>query len=143
MILDDRRAVLVGGVAFVSCCLSRKAAALESGEAPRSFDSVAFCCLDCSKCDAYLATIRRDEALRAEVAARWKMKPEQVECLGCKSKEALFSCTLKQCATRRGVKTCAHCPDFPTCKDEQWTKFPALRATAARMRATLGRGVAS
>ena len=99
---------------------------------------VAFCCLDCSKCDAYLATIRRDHALRAEVAARWKMKPEQIECLGCKSAKALFNCTLKQCATKRSLPTCAHCPDFETCKDEQWTRFPTLRETATRMRATLG-----
>ena len=66
------------------------------------------------------------------------MKPEQVECLGCKSAKALFSCTLKKCATKRGLQTCAHCSDFPTCKDEQWTRFPNLRETATRMRATLG-----
>ena len=77
MILDDRRAVLVGGTAFVACCFCRGALAGEGDKAPRSFDMVAFCCLDCSKCDAYLATIRKDDALRAEVAERWKMKPER------------------------------------------------------------------
>ena len=138
MILDDRRAVLVGGTAFVACCLCREAIAGDSEKAPRSFETIAFCGLDCSKCDAYLATIRGDDALRAEVAARWHMKPEQVECLGCKSSKALFSCTLKQCATRRGLPTCAHCPDFQACTDEQWTRYPKLRETATRMRATLG-----
>ncbi len=138
MILDDRRAVLVGGAAFVACCFCREAVAREGDKAPRNFDMIASCCLDCSKCDAYLATIRKDDALRAEVATRWRMKPEQIECLGCKSAKALFNCTLKQCATKRGLQTCAHCPDFQTCKDEQWTRFPTLRETATRMRATLG-----
>ena len=135
MDLDDRRAVLAGGAAFVACCLCREAG---GGESRPKLDRVAFCCLDCSKCDAYRATVRKDDALRAEVAARWRMKPQQIECLGCKSATALFNCTLKQCATKRGRPTCAHCPDFPTCKDEQWTRFPTLRETATRMRATLG-----
>ena len=52
------------------------------------------------------------------------MKPEQINCLGCKSTKALFDCSLKKCASKRGVPTCAHCPDFPTCKDEQWTRYP-------------------
>jgi hypothetical protein len=130
--------MLVGGAAFVACSFCREAVAREGDKAPRNFDMVAFCCLDCSKCDAYLATIRRDDALRAEVAARWRMKPDEIECLGCKSAKALFDCTLNQCATRRGLQTCAHCPDFDSCKDEQWTRFPKLRETATRMRATLG-----
>jgi len=67
-------------------------------------------------------------------AARWKMKPEQIECLGCKSDRALFSCTLKKCASKRGLPTCAHCPEFPSCRDEQWTRYPRLRETAAAMR---------
>ena len=78
MILDDRRAVLVGGAAFVACSVCRQAGAREGEKAPKTFDTIAFCGLDCSKCDAYLATIRRDDALRAEVATRWKMKPEQI-----------------------------------------------------------------
>jgi hypothetical protein len=131
----DRRELLTGGTAFVACCLCRGVAA--SSELPQSFDMIAYCCLDCAKCDAYQATVKKDDALRAEVAARWKMKPEQVECLGCKSKKALFDCTLKKCASRRGLPTCAHCPDFPACKDEQWTRYPKLRETAAAMRARL------
>jgi hypothetical protein len=131
----DRRGLLAGGTAFVACCLCRGAA--RASEPPRSFDRIAYCCLDCEKCDAYRATVKKDDALRAEVAARWQMKPEQVECLGCKSTKALFNCTLKKCAVKRGLPTCAHCPDFPGCKDEQWTKFPKLRETASAMRARL------
>jgi hypothetical protein len=131
----DRRDLLAGGTAFVACCLCR--GVTRASDAPRSFEMIAYCCLGCAQCDAYKATVNRDEALRAEVAARWKMKPEQVECLGCKSKKALFDCTLKKCASKRGLATCAHCADFPTCRDEQWTRFPKLRETASAMRAKL------
>ncbi len=134
---SDRRELLLGGTAFVACCLCRGGAAAAEGP-PTSFELIAYCCLDCTKCDAYQATIRKDEGLRAKVAAAWKMKPEQIDCLGCKSKKALFDCTLKKCASKRGLPTCAHCPDFPTCKDEQWTKYPKLREAATAMRARLG-----
>ncbi len=135
---SDRRELLVGGTAFVACCLCRGAAAGAKEAPPTSFDLIAYCCLDCAKCDAYQATIKKDDALRAKVAAAWKMKPEQIECLGCKSKKALFDCTLKKCAGKRGLPTCAHCPDFPTCRDEQWAKYPKLREAATAMRARLG-----
>jgi hypothetical protein len=133
---NHRRELLAGGTAFVACCFCHGTIA-HATEAPRSFDMIAYCCLDCAKCAAYQATIKNDDALRAEVAASWKMKPEQINCLGCKSAKPLFNCSLKKCATPRGLKTCAHCADFPTCKDEQWSKFPKLRETAEAMRTAL------
>ncbi len=135
---SDRRGLIVGGTAFVACCFCRRAVAHAAETPPQSFDMIAYCCLDCAKCDAYQATIKKDDALRTEVAARWKMKPQQIECLGCKSAKALFNCTLKKCASKRGLRTCAHCPDFVTCKDEQWTRYPTLREAATAMRAKLG-----
>jgi len=134
---SDRRDLLMGGAAFAACCLCRGAVAEAAQKAPESFEMYAYCCLDCSKCDAYRATVEKNDTLRAEVAARWKMKAEEIDCLGCKSQRALFNCTLKQCATKRGVLTCAHCPDFPDCKNEQWAKFPKLRETATAMRGRL------
>ena len=134
---SDRRELLVGGTAFVACCLCRSTAH-SAEKPPQSFAMIAYCCLDCEKCDAYKATITKDNALRAQLAARWQMKPEQIECLGCKSEKALFNCTLKKCASKRGLATCAHCPDFETCKDEQWARFPKLREAATAMRARLG-----
>ena len=132
---NHRRELLAGGTAFVACCFCHSIA--RATEAPQSFDMIAYCCLDCAKCPAYQATIKNDDALRVEVATAWKMKPEQINCLGCKSTKPLFNCSLKKCATKRGLKTCAHCPDLPTCKDEQWSRYPKLRETAAAMRTTL------
>jgi hypothetical protein len=136
MYSSHRRELLAGGTAFVACCFCHSSIA-RAIEAPQDFDMIAYCCADCAKCPAYQATIKNDDALRAEVAAGWKMKPEQINCLGCKSTKPLFNCSLKKCATKRGLETCAHCPDFPTCKDEQWSKYPKLRETAEAMRTRL------
>ncbi len=133
----DRRVFLIQGSMLAACALCRGALAHGAETPSGSLDLIAYCCLDCAQCDAYKATVAKDEALRAKVAEEWKMKPEQIDCLGCKSKKALFDCSLKKCASKRGVPTCAHCADFPTCKDEQWTKYPKLRQTAEAMRAKL------
>lgn len=34
-------------------------------------DMIAYCGLDCEKCDAYLATINNDQALREKTAKLW------------------------------------------------------------------------
>jgi hypothetical protein len=133
---NDRRQLLAGGTAFVACCLCHHASA-DASDVPKTFDMIAYCCLDCAKCPAYEATVKNDDASRARVAAGWNMKPEAIDCLGCKSAKPLFNCSLKKCATRRRVKTCAHCSDFPGCKDEQWSKYPKLRETAEAMRTAL------
>jgi hypothetical protein len=135
MYSSQRRELLAGGTALVASCFCHRI--VRAGDAPRSFELIAYCCLDCSKCQAYEATVKNDDALRAKVAAAWKMKPEQVNCLGCKSTKALFDCSLKKCAGKRGLPTCAHCPDFATCQDAQWTRYPKLREVAEAMRRTL------
>jgi hypothetical protein len=132
-----RREFLVQGSILALGCLCGRALAADEKAPAGELDRIAYCCIDCDKCEAYKATIENDDALRAKVAKSWQMKPEQINCLGCKSQKALFNCSLKQCAAKRGVATCAHCPDFATCKDEQWTKYPGLRKTAEAMRAKL------
>jgi len=98
---------------------------------------IAYCTLPCDKCDAYLATINNDENLKNEVAARWGMKAEEIYCKGCKSDNALFSCSASKCAAKRGVITCAHCEDFIDCDNELWNKQPQLRQMAEELRKSL------
>jgi len=53
---------------------------------------IAVCGLDCASCEAYIATKRNDNELRAKVAKKWSknfkhpnLKPEDINCLGCLS----------------------------------------------------------
>lgn len=95
---------------------------------------VAYCCLECDKCDVYIATKNNDDELRAKVAKQWKMDAEKLYCEGCKSENALFNCDAKKCAIARGLPTCAHCDDFPSCDKDIWTKWPELKKKVEEMR---------
>lgn len=84
---------------------------------------IACCGLECTTCDAYKATLTNDDALRVKVAAEWStafkadIKPEQIQCTGCKSTGVHFQycesmCEIRKCAGKRGYDTCATCPDY-------------------------------
>ena len=51
---------------------------------------IACCGLDCEKCDARIATVTNDEALREKTAALWsqlngvEITPEMLHCTGCR-----------------------------------------------------------
>ena len=51
---------------------------------------IAYCGLDCEKCDAYLATIHDDQALREKTAKLWSelnnvpILPEHINWQGCR-----------------------------------------------------------
>ena len=53
-------------------------------------EMIAYCGLDCEKCDAYLATINDDQALREKTAKQWAelnnapILPEHINCQGCR-----------------------------------------------------------
>jgi len=88
---------------------------------------IAICGLDCASCEAYIATKKDDNRLRAKVAEKWSrefgypdLKLEDISCLGCLSlKEPLFQhckeCKVRKCALTRGLKNCGQCSDYP-CK---------------------------
>lgn len=121
------------GQAGLSCCPRGSGGKKEMFSADE-FAMVAYCCLECDKCDTYIATKNNDDELRAKVAKQWKMKAENINCYGCKSENALFNCDAKKCATAKGLTTCAHCDDFPSCDKEIWTKWPELKKKAEEVR---------
>lgn len=88
---------------------------------------IAYCGLDCEKCDAYLATINDDQALREKTAKLWgelnnaPILPEHINCQGCRVEgiKTVFCdslCDIRQCALKKGVATCGECPDMDGCQ---------------------------
>ena len=88
---------------------------------------IAYCGLDCEKCDARLATIRNDDDLRAKVAKEWsamngiEILPEMINCVGCKieGQRTYFCevmCPIRKCASDKSVENCGKCNRFPSCE---------------------------
>ena len=88
---------------------------------------IAYCGLDCETCDARLATVTHDEALRRKVAKEWselngvEITPEMINCTGCridgvKTPYCDSLCPIRQCALGRAVETCGGCGDMDACE---------------------------
>lgn len=85
---------------------------------------LAYCGLDCGDCEAYLATQNNDRGGLEETARKWAeqfgakdISADMCICDGCSSGKRLSTahaatCALRVCASKRGVVTCAHCPDY-------------------------------
>jgi hypothetical protein len=107
---------------------------------------ISCCGLECTGCEAYIATQDDDDALREKVAKEWSamykadIKPEQIHCTGCQSDGALFfycehKCEIRKCAKGRGYETCAPCPDFGCDHLKMVHEMaPAARETLERLR---------
>lgn len=89
-------------------------------------DMIGFCGLDCEKCDAYMATINDDQALREKTAKLWAelnnapILPEHINCEGCRidGVKTVFCeniCVVRQCAVRKGLVSCGECSELETC----------------------------
>lgn len=123
-----------GGLSCSPCSSNNKQVVLGSGD----FSMIAYCCLECEKCEAYIATQNHDEELRAKVAKEWKIKTEELYCDGCKSDRTPFNdCEARKCASGRNLPTCTHCDDFSSCDKEIWTKWPMLKGKVQAMRSKL------
>lgn len=88
---------------------------------------IAHCELDCEKCDAYLATINDDQALREKTAKLWAklnnapILPEHINCQGCRVDgiKTVFCdslCGIRHCALKKGITTCGDCSDLKKCQ---------------------------
>ena len=89
---------------------------------------VGYCGLDCEKCDARIATLNDDNELRARTARLWcemnntdEIKPEHINCLGCRVEgvKTYFCsclCEVRRCCIAKGFETCADCADKAACE---------------------------
>lgn len=88
---------------------------------------IAYCGLDCEKCEAYKATVNNDNDLRKKVADKWSklnnvtITPEMINCLGCRKNgvktpycESL--CPIRQCSMKKEYETCGDCDSFLSCE---------------------------
>ncbi len=101
---------------------------------------IGMCGIDCSTCEAYIATQNNDDAEREKVAINWSkqfnadIKTKDVNCDGCMSDGSAHfmhcsMCEIRKCGVERGLKNCAYCDDYaceqlknffkmvPTCKE--------------------------
>ncbi len=90
-------------------------------------DYIAYCGLDCARCEARLATVNNDDALRRKVAKEWsalnhvEITPEMIHCVGCrvdgvKTPFCESLCPIRQCALGKKVATCGGCVEMERCE---------------------------
>ena len=88
---------------------------------------IACCGLDCGKCDARIATVTNDDALREKTAALWSklngvpITPEMMNCTGCRVEGAKTPfcdsiCPIHNCVREKGLETCADCARMDDCQ---------------------------
>jgi hypothetical protein len=87
---------------------------------------IACCGLDCSTCDAQIATVTNDDELRIQTAESWRVQfnapditPEMINCTGCREAGTKFShcneCEIRNCVKAKGFDTCADCTEMESC----------------------------
>ena len=86
------------------------------------------CCgLDCEKCNARIATLTNDNALREKTAVLWTklngvtITADMINCTGCRMEGAktLFCeklCSIHNCVRKKGMDTCADCEQMDGCQ---------------------------
>ena len=88
---------------------------------------IAYCGLDCEICEARIATVNDDDALRDKVAKLWselngvEITPEMIHCSGCridgvKTPYCDSLCPIRKCAMIRKYDTCGDCSEMNDCE---------------------------
>lgn len=107
---------------------------------------IACCGLDCSKCDAFIATSRDDNAMRARIAEKWSKEfgtefaPENINCMGCLADGVKLGycehmCEIRKCAVARNLSTCADCRAYAcVALNGFFGKVPAAKETLEAIR---------
>ncbi len=88
---------------------------------------MAYCGIMCDECPAYKATVNNSDELRKNTAEHWSkiynadIRPEQINCLGCRS-EVRFShcgvCEVRACNLEKQLEHCGGCGSFSCGKED-------------------------
>ncbi|RPJ58446.1 MAG: DUF3795 domain-containing protein [Dehalococcoidia bacterium] len=111
---------------------------------------IAYCGIECFECPAYIATKADDDKLREDAAKLWsglfkhEIRPDQINCNGCKSdgKKFFFCriCGIKKCVEEKKLETCAYCDDFGCEKIEGLMQMdPNVKKSLEEQRQKLGK----
>jgi hypothetical protein len=86
---------------------------------------IASCGLDCSTCDARIATLTDDNILRQKTADLWKeahnadITADMINCTGCREAGAKIGycsvCEIRNCAIEKQFTTCGECKELNDC----------------------------
>lgn len=106
---------------------------------------IAACGLDCSQCEAYLATQADDEAAKQTVLEKWSqlygpMSIDNITCDGCMVLNARHGgycadCPVRACSLERSLPNCAVCSDYPCDKIGVFiSQDPGVKERLDRMR---------
>lgn len=88
---------------------------------------IACCGLDCEKCDARIATVNDDNALREKTARLWselnhaEITPEMINCTGCRTEGVKTPfcesfCEIRRCVYKKNFSVCGECKELETCE---------------------------
>lgn len=110
---------------------------------------IAYCGLVCSNCPTFIATQNDDDAARKKTADlyaekfEFDLKPEEINCYGCKSEGGKLIgycqiCEIRKCCRQKGLENCALCDDQPF---ENLLKFHEFSADAKASFEALKRAV--
>jgi hypothetical protein len=87
---------------------------------------ISCCGLDCTTCDARIATVENNDEIRRATADKWRVSfnapgltYEMINCTGCREEGVKFThcamCEIKNCVKAKGFDTCGDCPEMETC----------------------------
>ena len=88
---------------------------------------IAYCGLDCEKCDAKIATVNNDDSLREKTARLWtdmngvEITKDMINCMGCRSDGVKTPfcdrlCEIRKCAISNTYNNCGECVKLADCE---------------------------
>ena len=86
---------------------------------------IAVCGLNCSECNAFIATKNNDMTRKEEIAKQWSsmynavIPPESINCVGCKVEGNHIGycsmCEVRKCGLSKNAANCGLCTSYPDC----------------------------